>query len=96
MEVAMNLRVVLLAMSLAGVFAEPVALGADTETPTKEAKAVKPLAKCAAVTGSHIRPKVENGCEARKPNRSYTLEDIQRTGEIDLNQALRRLDPMFY
>ena len=31
-----------------------------------------------------------------RPLRTYTQEDLQRTGEIDMNQALRKLDPIFH
>jgi hypothetical protein len=89
----MNLRNLVLSAALVGAFSV-AALSAD-EAPKVAAKRVKP-ATCALISGSHIRPRLENGCEAPKPFRSYTQEDLQRTGETDLNEALRKLDPIFH
>jgi hypothetical protein len=88
----MNLRKLVLSVALIGTLSMG-AFGAD-EAPKVTTKPPKP-ATCALNPGSHIRPRIENGCEAPKPFRSYTQEDLQRTGEIDLNEALRKLDPIF-
>lgn len=50
---------------------------------------------CAYATGSRIRPRQVNRCEPNRPLRSYSKEQLDATGEIDLNDALRELDPVF-
>lgn len=69
--------------------------GASTE-PTG-AEGTSPLKKqCEAISGSRIRPSTANDCKsAHGPMRTYTNEDLQRTGEIDINEALRKLDTIF-
>ena len=42
-------------------------------------------------TGSHLRSK-EGKCTS-SPMRSYSQEDVQRTGQTDVGDALRMLDP---
>ncbi len=74
--------------------AKPVA----TEAAAKEtaAKPARPKA-CENISGSRIRPSLAEGCRsASGPFRVFTQEDLQRTGEIDINQALRKLDPIFH
>jgi hypothetical protein len=74
--------------------AKPVA----TEAAAKEAaaKPAKPKA-CEYISGSRMRPSLADGCRtASGPLRVFTQEDLQRTGEIDMNQALRKLDPIFH
>jgi hypothetical protein len=75
---------------------EKAAAAAPTTTTSADAKP-KPLIKqCPAVSGSHIRPRKENDCKTNVgPLRSYSQEDLQRTGEIDVADALRKLDPIF-
>jgi hypothetical protein len=55
------------------------------------------LEQCDKPTGSIIRPKVKDGCKptGSLATRTYSKEDIERTGEFDLNEALRKLDPSF-
>lgn len=50
---------------------------------------------CAYATGSRIRPRQVNRCAPNRPLRSYSKEELDATGEIDLNNALRELDPAF-
>lgn len=45
---------------------------------------------CLAATGSRIR---RSGDDCRQPGRSYSRDDIDRTGSVDLADALQRLDP---
>jgi hypothetical protein len=90
----MNLRNLILSLTVAGAFCAP-ALSAD-ETPKSAAKPAKHAAACPEVSGSRIRPRIENDCKGAKPFRSYSQEDLQRTGEIDINEALRKLDPIFH
>jgi hypothetical protein len=75
---------------------EKVAAAAPTTTATADAKPKLLVKQCAAVSGSHIRPRKENDCKTNVgPMRSYSQEDLQRTGQIDVADALRRLDPIF-
>ena len=59
---------------------------------TKVAANQKPVSMigCTHDTGSRIQRK-ENECSG--PGRTYTQEDLQRTGDINAADALRRLDP---
>jgi hypothetical protein len=73
--------------------AKPAATQASTTDAAKPAKAKV----CENISGSRIRPSLAEGCRsASGPLRTFTQEDLQRTGEIDLNQALRKLDPIFH
>lgn len=57
---------------------------------------------CLKETGSHIpvASRVSGNREHRRctgaNGRVYTREEIERTGEVDLAEALRRLDPSIY
>lgn len=53
------------------------------------------LEKCDQVTGSRIRGPARANCEPLGPFRSYSAEELQSTGEMDLSEALRQLDPTF-
>jgi hypothetical protein len=55
----------------------------------------RPTAGCVNDTGSRIQRKDEQGKpdECRGPGRTYTQEDLQRTGDFNAADALRRLDP---
>lgn len=57
----------------------------------------KEEAKCTQVPGSHIRLAKPEDCSkaARGPYRSYSKEDLESTGETDVAEALRKLDPRF-
>jgi hypothetical protein len=57
----------------------PAATSARTNDPT-----------CLADTGSRL-PAGKKGC--RGTGRSYTQDDLQRTGETDVGDALAHLDP---
>jgi hypothetical protein len=60
-----------------------------------EIKAEKPSVNdryCLRETGTHIRSKAKQRCHY-SAGRSYSREDIERTGSIDIGQALERLDP---
>jgi hypothetical protein len=71
---------------------------ATAATATADATAKTPLKKpCDQVSGTRIRPGSDRDCETSfGPNRKFTKEDIERTGQIDLAQALRMLDPIFH
>jgi hypothetical protein len=47
---------------------------------------------CLRETGSHIVSKQRKSC-VNASGRAYSREDIDRTGAVDLADALRRLDP---
>jgi hypothetical protein len=60
-----------------------------------EIKAEKPSVNdryCLRETGTNIRNKGKQRCHY-SAGRSYSREDIERTGSIDIGQALERLDP---
>jgi hypothetical protein len=61
--------------------------GAPPRDTTKSAAATAP-AGCVGETGSRIP---QDACAGI--GRSYTQEEIQRTGAVDTGQALRLLDP---
>ena len=75
--------------------AKPAATEAAAKE-TADAKPARPKA-CEYISGSRMRPSLAEGCRtASGPLRVFTQEDLQRTGEIDMNQALRKLDPIFH
>lgn len=48
-------------------------------------------ARCLRQTGSRIQSKSKQDCAAY--GRSYSRDDLNGTGEVDVASALRRLDP---
>ena len=84
---------------VAGIANAEDATPAADATPKKEEpkKAATEPAKCTQAPGSHIRLARPEDCAkvARGAYRSYSKEDIERTGETDLAEALRKLDPSF-
>jgi hypothetical protein len=106
----MKLRNLIIGVGVLGLLGPASLLAADTASdtpavatataaaPTKVADATKPKAtQCDKVTGSVIRPSKRSDCKSTGalPMRTYTQEDIERTGEISVAQALRKLDPRF-
>jgi len=65
------------------------------EEPQK--KAAPEAAKCTQAPGSHIKLAKPEDCSkaALGPYRSYSKEELESTGETDLGEALRKLDPRF-
>lgn len=93
----MNIRTLLLAAALTlpvGALAEDTAKPAEQEQAT-EAAPVKKAKACPASAATRIKAKPEEGCAGPKPFRSYSAEDLQTTGKIDVAEALRELDPIF-
>jgi len=90
----MKFRAQILAIAAAALLAPLAAMSADTKD---EPKAEKPAATCQQVTGSRIKPRDATSCDksSNRPFRSYSAESLQETGEIDLVEALRKLDPAF-
>ena len=68
-------------------------IGVAEEAPKK---APEP-AKCTHAPGSHIKLAKPEDCKkaARGPYRSYSKEDLESTGETNVADALRKLDPSF-
>ena len=79
--------------------AEEAAVPAADAKPKKEEvkKAAPEEAKCTQVPGSHIRLAKPEDCAkaARWPYRSYSKAERENTGETDVGEALRKLDPRF-
>ncbi|MEO8306604.1 MAG: hypothetical protein ABI616_01020 [Pseudomonadota bacterium] len=100
----MKLRMLILSVGIAGLLGPATILAADTEptkpAPTDQASA-KPKTKtyvgCDRVTGTAIRPSTKNDCKSSvQPYRVYTQDELQRTGESNIADALRKLDPIFH
>jgi hypothetical protein len=75
----------------------------DTDTAPKAAakenkennEAKKEETKCDAAPGSRIKLSKPEECKklAKQPFRSYSKEELDTTGEMDVGDALRKLDP---
>ena len=92
----MKLRNLMLTLGVAGLLAPAALLAADTTAPAAPKEKTKASAPCERISGSIIRPTMKNGCKpTAQPFRTYTAEDLERTGETDLNQALRKVDTIF-
>jgi hypothetical protein len=72
-----------LALALAGG-------GCATHVPPSARTAASPPS-CVRETGSRIA-KPDSPC-VNAPGASYTQEDLQRTGEINVGDALKKMDP---
>lgn len=77
-----------------------VATAEEATQPKKEATQKKPAVdepQCTHVPGSRIRLAKPEDCSkaARGPYRSYSKADLERTGESNVAEALRKLDPTF-
>lgn len=66
----------------AGVQADPVAAQAARNDP-----------RCLTQTGSRIQASSRGKPACAGYGRSYDRKDLERTGETDVGQALRKLDP---
>jgi hypothetical protein len=77
-------------VALVGCAAEPVQLAANDT-----ANGV-PLEECDQRPGSRIRMHGRDGCEpVGSPFKRFSAEELRATGEPDLADALRKLDPAF-
>lgn len=75
--------------------AKPVA-APEAKAKQTDAKSADTKAKCTYVTGSRIKHDPPVDCDSGVLGlRTYSAEEIQQTGQIDLNEALRWLDPRF-
>jgi hypothetical protein len=80
----------LAAVLLAGCAMQPAAPRVSNLTDTGG------LGTCEQVTGSRIRNPERTDCEPTGyPFKSFSRDELQATGEIDLIDALRQLDPAF-
>ena len=98
----MKLRNQILACGISALLAPVALLAADTETkPATEATAeatAKPkhAMRCDSVSGTRIQPSPKDNCKSSiTPYRSYSKDDIDRTGKTNLAEALRDIDPIF-
>jgi hypothetical protein len=74
---------------------KPVA-ASEVKTGQAAAKPADAKATCEYVTGSRIKHAPPVDCDQAAPGlRSYTAEDLQNTGHVDIAEALRWLDPRF-
>jgi hypothetical protein len=82
----------LLAACLLGsvAFATNVAIADDAKPAAAKAKPDAPKVGCTHETGSRLPPK-KDGCAG--VGRSYSKDDIDRTGAVTAGGALRLMDP---
>lgn len=72
--------------------------GVQAGEPSRPATLAAEAERCPLQTGSRLSPPRDDQgrCEQRSAfTRSYSQEDLERTGEVDLNRALEQLDPSF-
>lgn len=95
---------------VAALLALPMAAVAQQSTPAKQAATTADASQTKAIddkqrtdpnclqhTGTRIAPrKDKQGRCALGPGRVYTNDDIARTGETNVADALRKLDPSIY
>jgi hypothetical protein len=89
MTIAMSSRNAVLGavvVLVAGCATAPGRLTANNETPLEE---------CTQTTATRIRSKDRNDCQTASATKSFSADEIQSTGELNLSDALRRLDPTF-
>lgn len=70
--------------------------GVKAQAPTNQTQVKAKPARCPPATGSRLgkAPDAQGRCDEAPPlSRSYSREDIERTGQLDAGQALQILDP---
>jgi hypothetical protein len=78
-------------LKLLGIAAAVMLCGCATATrPDTKPSATAQNVQCPTATGSRITP---NGTDCSAPGRTYSSQDIDRTGQADTADALRLLDP---
>jgi len=86
----------LLAQGLPAAAASPPAKGEAKQAAADTGRSKQAVAKCEYVTGSRIRHDPPVDCDDAAPGvRSYSADELRQTGEINLSDALRKLDPRF-
>ncbi|QWP76378.1 hypothetical protein J5226_22790 [Lysobacter sp. K5869] len=63
----------------------------DAKTDPAAAQAARKDPNCLTQTGSRVQARGKSACAGY--GRSYDRKDLERTGETDVGQALRKLDP---
>lgn len=74
----------------------PAQAADDAKTSKPANRPATERADCPTVTGSRIPPKRDSRGECPKiagAGRTYDKDDIDRTGAVDLGEAIRQLDP---
>lgn len=94
MKTLVHLRMVLLALAVVGSVAQAED-GTTVATPSAPATAKRAdSALCPPLTGSRLpHTSMGGNCDLQPGVRVYGREDILRTGEPSLGEALRDLDP---
>ncbi|MET0292272.1 MAG: hypothetical protein ABW136_07880 [Steroidobacteraceae bacterium] len=87
----------LAAVALAALFPlGSVAADKAPEAPAAKEAAKAPKPEPCVASASRIKPEKGKECaKSAAPTRTITREEIQQTGETDMSQALRKLDPRF-
>lgn len=71
---------------------EAATAAAQTDAKTDPAaQAARKDPNCLTQTGSRVQARGKSACVGH--GRSYDRKDLERTGETDVGQALRKLDP---
>jgi len=96
--IAVIATALMLPLGLRAADSEPAVKPNAEDTATKAApektEAAKTEAKCEYITGSRIRHKPPVSCDSGTQGmRVFTREELLSTGEADMAQALRMLDP---
>jgi hypothetical protein len=87
------------AVAMAQAPAEPrpaVQSAAERDLTTDEGKASVAKAGCVRETGSRLRNHARLEQERCLTGRAFDRDDIDRTGEMDLARAIRKLDPSIH
>jgi hypothetical protein len=84
-----------LLLPLGVAVAQDVAAPAAKKAESKAKKKVE--AECEQTSASRIHYSKTTGClKPMQPTRTYTKEELDSTGQTDVGEALRRLDPRFH
>lgn len=89
------MRHIRFALALASILVLPGWTPAQADD-AKAEPAPKKMERCEAPTGSRISPERDAKGECPKsanPGQTYSQEDLQSTGEINVGDALSRLNP---
>ena len=95
----MRLRNLILACGISALLVPVTLLAADPETKATTETTLKPKhgVRCESVSGTRIQPSPKVDCKSSiTPYRSYSKDELDRTGETNLAAALRELDPIFH
>jgi hypothetical protein len=92
--------ILLFGLSAPLAHAESPAPNAEATPPAEEMVMITPdgseetgaQARCLRETGTRIKRRDGDGCLA-SPGRSYSRDELQRTGALTLGEALHRLEP---